>query len=72
MKRDKVEYSLKYLLVKKKVEKRVKQILMDEYGTTNGLGMCHTYWRIKKQILRDDYGIDWCTPAEMNPGILFD
>jgi hypothetical protein len=30
------------------------------------------YWNAKKQFLKDKYGIDWRTPAEMNPNIAFD
>jgi hypothetical protein len=31
------------------------------------LGYCHMLWINQKRILRDKYGIDWKTPAEMNP-----
>ena len=72
IKRDKVEFSLKYLFVKKKVEKKVEQILLNEYGTISGRSMCHEYWKIKQRVLLEDYGIRWRTPAEMNPGTMFD
>ena len=36
------------------------------------LGSIHLFWDIKKQILKEKYGIDWRTPAEMNPKIKFD
>ena len=36
------------------------------------LGWCHMYWGYKKQILRDKYGIDWKSPAELNPGTIYD
>lgn len=36
------------------------------------MGVCHLYWRTKKRILKEQFGIDWQTPAEMNPGVLFD
>ena len=29
-------------------------------------------WRLMQEILRERYGIDWMTPAEMNPGCAFD
>jgi len=38
----------------------------------NVLGSCNAAWAIQKQILREKYGIDWQTPAEMNPGCRFD
>lgn len=37
-----------------------------------GMGYCHQYWAEKKRILRQEYGIDWRSPAEMNPGTMFD
>jgi hypothetical protein len=37
-----------------------------------GLGDVHFYWALKKEYLKDKYGIDWRTPAEMNPNIAFD
>ena len=36
------------------------------------LGFCHVFWETKKRILREKYGINWRTPVEMNPGVLFD
>jgi hypothetical protein len=35
------------------------------------LGVCHSYWARKKELLAKK-GIEWKTPAEMNPNILFD
>ena len=40
--------------------------------TPQGLGYCHLFWATQKQILIEKYGIDWHTPAEMNPDVLFD
>ena len=37
----------------------------------NILGFCHVFWRTKKRILRERYGMDWRTPAELNQ-IVFD
>lgn len=36
------------------------------------LGFVHLYWQTKKEILRRDYGIDWKTPAELNPNTSYD
>ena len=42
------------------------------YGARGRLGFCHTYWAAKKNVLIMDYGIDWKTPAELNPHIFYD
>ncbi len=36
------------------------------------MGFCHLYWRTKKRILKEEFGIDWKAPAEMNPSVMFD
>jgi hypothetical protein len=36
------------------------------------MGFCHLFWETQKEILREKYGIDCRTPAEMNPEALFD
>lgn len=35
-------------------------------------GWTHGFWRVKKRILKEKYGIDWRTPAELNPDWAFD
>lgn len=37
-----------------------------------GRGFCHQLWRVKQAILRDQFGIEWFTPAEINKGVIFD
>ena len=36
------------------------------------MGFCHQLWPTKKRILKEKYNIDWKTPSEMNPDIMFD
>ena len=36
------------------------------------MGFCHSYWPVRKRILKEKYNISWRTPAENNPGIIFD
>jgi hypothetical protein len=42
------------------------------HGIRNGFGFCNYYWPVKKRILKDKYGVDWRTPPEMNPGVIWD
>lgn len=35
-------------------------------------GFCHFLWDKKKQILKEKYGIDWRSPSDMNPHIIYD
>jgi hypothetical protein len=36
-----------------------------------GMGSCHKYWQLKKELLKN-VGIDWKTPQECNPRVVFD
>lgn len=36
-----------------------------------GMGFCFMYWSIKRDIL-SKYGIEWNSPATMNPRVMFD
>jgi hypothetical protein len=38
----------------------------------NRRGICHLIWRDAKTQLLNEFGIDWKTPAELNPGSVFD
>ncbi len=35
-------------------------------------GFCHPLWAEMKRILREKHGIDWKSPGDMNPEVLFD
>lgn len=35
-------------------------------------GWVHGFWRVKKRILKEKYGVDWQSPADMNPRVAFD
>ncbi len=41
-------------------------------GVPRRLGFCHQYWAVKKRILKEKHGIDWHSPAELNPNTRFD
>lgn len=36
------------------------------------MGYCHLFWNIKKQILKEKYNIDWYTPEEEDPEVIYD
>ncbi len=62
----------KMLRHRKKI-KEVDRILREEFQSQpRGTGLCHVIWARKKQLLWELYGIDWKTPAEMNPTTIFD
>lgn len=50
------------------VEKECYNELLDE---RKGMGFCFSYWSTKRAVLAR-HGIEWCSPAAMNPGVMFD
>ena len=42
------------------------------YALGNHLGFIHIIERMKKRILRRDYGIRWKSPSELNPDFFYD
>ena len=49
----------------------IQPILDREFGGSYHMGMCHGLWQRKKELLKE-MGIDWKTPAETNPDVIFD
>jgi hypothetical protein len=44
----------------------------EEVGHPFVMGTCHRVWNRKKEILKEEFGIDWYSPREMNPRVIFD
>ena len=65
---DPIENDPKYKEILTRVEKDIEQ----ELGDYRPLGYCHLFWSMKKQILKEKYGIDWKSPAELNPTTEYD
>ena len=69
LKHDPVEWSTAYEKVTDEVERLVEEQLDDH---PRGMGFCFAYWSAKKHVLRTKFGIEWRSPSEMNPGVMFD
>ena len=69
MKRDAVELTERYKGIEQqlieKIEKRLK-------GVPKRRGYIHKYWKVQREILKEDYGIDWKSPGVLNRHIKFD
>lgn len=69
LKHDPIEWSAEYERIIDDVEKKVGELLSDE---PRGMGFCFLYWNTKANVLSEYYGIEWRSPAIMNPGVMFD
>ncbi|MAS96833.1 MAG: hypothetical protein CMO55_26885 [Verrucomicrobiales bacterium] len=54
--------------VRKEEEARIRAENDDQWK----LGYCHLIWRRMKERLANEHGIEWHSPAELNPGSVFD
>lgn len=68
---DPIEDDPKYAEVFSKIDAEVKTAL-DMPTKRKGRGYVHIFWGTKKRILKQKYNIDWRTPSELNPHIIFD
>ena len=66
LKHDPVEMTEEYLAVIDEIEEKV-----EKSRTTYGHGSCFEVWSLKKSYLLEP-DIEWHTPSELNPQVLFD
>lgn len=69
LKCDPVEYTWEWEYIFYDVADELDAIFADE---RRGMGFCFRYWSKKKELLKKKYGINWRTPHEMNPRVMFD
>jgi hypothetical protein len=71
MKRDPIEETEEFKNALKKIQSELDELNkeLDERGMH--MGSSHIYWARKKALLKAA-GIDWKSPSEMNPYIIFD
>ena len=68
-KNDPVEQTAEYKAIEKELEAKIAAELK---GVERKRGYNRKYWSVKAEILKNDYGIDWKSPAVLNPHIKFD
>lgn len=66
---DFVEETAVYKEVEPIVEALIKERLGELY---DHFGACHAIWYHRKRLLMEKYGIEWFSPAELNPEVIFD
>lgn len=45
---------------------------LESHPLHGGLGFCRVFWLRKKQILWREHGIEWLSPADRYPFVLFE
>ena len=68
LKKDPIEWTKEFEAVVDKAEHRAYQQLK---GVPRGMGFCFEYWAARRAALQE-LGIEWRSPHEMNPRVMFD
>lgn len=61
--------------MKGRIRKMLKLRLLLEERFANAprqMGFCFHYWNAKRELLDEEYGIEWRSPSQMNPHVIFD
>lgn len=59
--------------VYKEVEPIIEELIKERLGELyDHMGACHAIWYHRKRLLMEKYGIEWFTPVELNPEVIFD
>ena len=66
---DPVEDTDAYIAIKDEMEHELYDLMKDE---PRGMGFCFHYWAAKQNLLQQKYGIEWHSPKQMNPRVMFD
>lgn len=69
LKKDPVEYTRRWEHIYYDVECRLDERFAN---APRQRGFCFHLWAAKQELLKDEYGIDWHNPAQMNPRVKFD
>jgi len=68
--RDPLEREERFLKIRYDLEKSVDEFLVNSEEDLSD-PFCIRYWNAKKRLLSERFGLEWKTPAEMNPEIQF-
>ncbi|MBT3470833.1 MAG: hypothetical protein HOD72_14885 [Opitutae bacterium] len=71
---DPIENTDRYIKIQSRLREDIQQALENDGLPGNPLkrGLCHLYWMYKKQILLEKYGINWRSPSDLTPHVVFD
>lgn len=69
LKHDPVEWTARWEEVIDEVDKIVDSRLEEH---PRGMGFCHACWHERAAVLSEQFGIEWRSPARMNPRVMFD
>jgi hypothetical protein len=71
LKRDPLEADPKFTEILAAADRQAESEL-ESHPLKGGIGFCHVYWQRKQAILKETYGLEWHSPADLNLDTFFD
>ncbi len=69
LKKDPVEYTRQWEEIYYDLEDELNERFE---SVPRHMGLCFHIWNVKKELLKEKYGINWRSPSQMNPRVRFD
>ena len=69
LRKDPVEYTYEWENIYYDVEAKLEERFAN---APRQMGFCFLYWNAKRELLDEEYGIEWRSPSQMNPHVMFD
>lgn len=69
LRQDPVEFTYRWEDIYYKVQHRLDERFAN---APRHMGFCFKFWNAKRELLKNEYGIDWKSPSQMNPRVKFD
>lgn len=69
LRQDPVEFTYRWEDIYYKVQQRLDERFAN---APRHMGFCFKFWSAKQELLKNEYGIDWKSPSQMNPRVMFD
>lgn len=69
LRKDPVEYTLEWEEIYYDMEEELERRFAN---APHHMGFCFRYWSAEKELLKEKYDIEWRSPSQMNPGVMFD
>lgn len=69
LRKDPIEYSYRWEEIYYDLEKELNERFAN---APRQRGLCYHIWNAKRELLKDKYGIEWRSPAQMNSRVRFD
>lgn len=69
LRQDPVEFTRRWEDIYYDVEEKLNERFANVHRS---MGFCFMFWEAKRNLLKEEYGLEWHSPSQMNPSVMFD